>query len=421
MTLTDFGIAVLVFAGRLGLLIALVGTASSTVFLGMIAVASVRHLRRAKAARIRAAEVRLSDLPAVTLLKPVHGSEPRLEENLESFFRQDYPDFEIIFGARDADNAALRVVERLKAKYPQVKARVVLSGEPEWPNAKVYSLDKMIAASRNEYLVLSDSDIVVAPDFTRNIVTPLLDRSVGCVTAMYKGIPAPDFWSSMEALGMSVELPSGVMVADMLEGMRFALGATIATRRDVLRAIGGIRATREYYSDDFVLGNLIAEAGYEVVLSHIKVGHVLVTRSFAGTFRDQLRWMQSTRYSRPKGHLGTGLTFAVPFGLLGLFAAGVLGYWTLGVGFLAAAWLNRTLQALLVGGVVIRDARAVSWCLLYPIRDLLGFAAWMGSYTSGVFHWRGEEYRFTPGGRIVALRHQRSSKEDARVVGKQSA
>jgi ceramide glucosyltransferase len=386
------------------LFVAVIGTISSSVFLGMVLVAAFRHFRVSRQAIHNSEIAGEADLPRVTLLKPVHGAEPRLRENLESFFRQDYPDFEIIFGARNLENEALRTVEELRVKYPHVRVTVVLSGEPKWPNAKVYSLDKMIASTRNSHFIITDSDILVGQDFIRQIVAPLQDPEVGCVTALYKGIPAGDFWSSIEALGMSVEMPSGVMVADMLEGMKFALGAVMAFRRDSLRAIGGIRATSEYYSDDFVLGNLISQAGYKVVLSEVKVGHVLTSRSWFKTFGDQLRWMQSTRYSRPMGHFGTGLTFAMPFGILGLLAAGSLKHWTLGFALLGWAWLNRTIQSAVVGGMVIKDKRAFVFCWLYPLRDLIGFFTWAGSYTSSTFEWRGEPYRFTAGGRIVAER-----------------
>lgn len=408
-------VAGLIASRSILLFFAIIGTISSTVFLCMVLVAAFRYSRAARRTVGKDA-ISPEATPAVALLKPVHGSEPRLYANLESFFLQDYPNFEIIFGARSADNEALRTVEALRAKYPNVRTSVVISGEPQWHNAKVYSLDKMIASTQNDYFIITDSDIVVKKDFILNIVPPLLDPQVGCVTAMYEGIPAPEFWSAIEALGMSVEMPSGVMVADMLEGMKFALGAVMAVRRDSLRAIGGIRATREYYSDDFVLGNLISQAGYKVVLSHELVGHVLTSRSFTKTFGDQLRWMQSTRHSRPKGHFGTGLTFAMPFGILGLIAAGSMGHWTLGWALFAWALLNRVIQSAVVGGLVIRDERALALCWLYPLRDLIGFFTWAGSYASSTFEWRGELYRFTAGGRIVSERLGEPAEEREELI-----
>ena len=383
------------------LVVGLLGSITSTIFLFMVMAAAWRHRRNVRAASHATASISASILPPVTILKPVHGAEPQLVENLESFFQQDYPDFEIVFGARDPDNAALRIAQEVRQRYPQVKSRIVVSGAPDWPNAKVFSLHKMIGLSSNHYLVISDSDVRVRADFLRNVIPPLLESRVGLVTCLYRGIPAGDFWSSLEALGMSVEMPSGVMIADMMEGMRFAMGAAMATRRDALENIGGIATTADYYSDDFVLGNEIWAAGYKVLLSHHVVEHVLLPRSFDQTLGDQLRWMKSTRYSRPKGHVGAGLTFAMPFGVLGAISATALGHLRLGLVLLAAAFVNRLIQSVVVGWGVIRDRRALHYCWLYPVRDLLGFLIWLGSFTSHSFFWRGETYHFGEGGRII--------------------
>ncbi len=388
--------------------IAIFGSFTSTIFLGMVVVATSRYVLHTRRAGKQLRSTSSENLPPVTILKPVHGMEPKLEETLESFFQQDYPNFEIVFGARSSTNEALLVVEKLRAKYLHVPTRVVISGEPSWPNAKVFSLSKMIASSENSYFVISDSDVIVGPDFLHNVIPPLLNQNVGLVTCMYEGIPTRDFWSQLEALGMSVEMPSGVMVADMVEGgMKFALGAAMAVRRDAIAAIGGIRETADFYSDDFVLGHLIAEAGYTVVLSSYKVGHVLAGQSLRQTFGDQLRWMKSTRFSRPWGHVGSGLTYAVPFGLLALLLA--LGHreWIqIGIALFAISWINRMLLALLVGWAVIRDRRCLWLCWLYPLRDLLGFCTWAASFTSNRFFWRGEPYEFGSEGRITPVQRE---------------
>ena len=388
-----------------------IGLVSSTIFLFMALVAEARFLRRAKTKQAAADSTPVASLPPVSILKPVHGAEDQLRTNLESFFQQDYPDYEVIFGVRDPENPAALVAEEVRQRYPNISSRIIYSGPPEWPNAKVYSLEKMINSSTRSYFIISDSDVRVAPNFLRNTITPLLNPKVGLITCMYRGIPASDFWSSLEALGLSVEMSSGVMVADMLEGMRFALGPAMAARRDAVDAIGGIAATADYYSDDFELGNRIWAKGYEVVLSHHVVRNVLTPRPLIRTLGDQLRWMKSTRYSRPAGHVGSGLTYAVPFGVLGLVGCIGLGQWKLGVAFLLAAWLNRMIQSIAVGWGVTRDPRAVALCWLYPIRDLLGFVTWIASFTSRKFFWRGEMYRFENGGRILPL--QRSVPNNA--------
>jgi ceramide glucosyltransferase len=392
------------FTGHLVWYVAIFGSFTSTVFLSMAALAAIRYSRRSRAWRAYAGSIPFADFPAVSILKPVHGMEARLEETLESFFRQDYPDFEIIFGARNDTDESLAVIAKLRARYPQVKTRVVISGAPSWPNAKVFSLAKMMAMSDNEFLVISDSDIGVEPDFLRNVVPPLLKPKVGLVTCLYQGVPARGLWSRLDGLGMSVEMPSGVMVADMMEGMKFALGAAIAVRRDAIEAMGGMSETAQFCADDFVLGNRIAAAGYEVVLSHCIVQHVLAGRSLRRTLGDQLRWMRSTRFSRPWGHVGAGLTYAVPFGVLAfLLGLGDARHPYLGAALLAAAWVNRMLLAAMVGFRVIGDRRCLRLMWLYPLRDLVGFCTWMFSFTGNKFLWRGEPYELHDEGRITPM------------------
>ncbi len=367
----------------------------------MVFAAALRYRRSGRGAQAVADAAPTTSLPTVTIFKPLHGMEARLEENLESFFLQDYPEFEIIFGARNENDAGLQIAEQLRKRHPEIKSRIVVSGPPTWPNAKVFSLSKMIPLSSNDYFVISDSDVRVEPNLLRNVVTPLLDPKIGLVTCPYRGVPSGDLWSTLEALGISIEMPSGAMVADMLEGIRFALGPAVAIRRDALDKIGGIAATADYYSDDYELGHKVWAAGYKVIFSHHVVQHVLTPRSFTRTLGDQLRWMKSTRYSRPLGHVGTGLTYAVPFGILAFFSAAALGHFGLGLILFLAGVANRVVQSIVVGWGVIGDARALSFCWLYPLRDLQGFLTWIASFTSREFFWRGETYRFSNGGRII--------------------
>lgn len=381
--------------------ISVLGIFSSTVFLALVIIAAARFKKHSEQYRQSALSASLQALPPVTIFKPVHGMEERLQQNLASFFEQDYPDYEIIIGARSADDPAIVLAGELQRQYPNVKSRIVTSGPPEWPNAKVFTLDKMIRLSSNDYFVISDSDVRVGPDFLRNVIPLLFDRKLGLVSCLYRGDSSADFWSSLEALGMSVEMPSGVVVADMLEGIRFALGPAVAFRRDALDAIGGIATTADYYSDDYVLGNKIWAAGYKVIFCHYFIHHVLTPRPFVRTLGDQLRWMKSTRHSRPWGHIGSGLTFAMPFGILGFLSAAALGNTSLGLGLLLAAYFNRLVQCLVVGWGLLKDPRALRLCWLYPLRDLQGFLVWAASFLSHTFYWRGEIYRFTDEGRIV--------------------
>ncbi|HET7099705.1 MAG TPA: glycosyltransferase, partial [Terriglobia bacterium] len=339
------------------------GLLAASVYLGLVVVASVRF--RVSAASSSALREGKRTLPPVTVLKPLHGMESLLEECLESFFRQDYPVYELIFGARTQTDPALAVVESLRRRYPHIPVQIVLSGEPAYPNAKVHLMEKMAPVAAHSVLVISDSDVRVTRDYLQQVVRPMLDANVGMVTCLYRGVSAGGFWSRLEALGMSIEMSSGVLVADLLEGMKFALGPTMVIRKEVLEGWGGFGVLRDYCADDFVMGALTAESGKTVVLSHHVIDHIVLNRTARPSLLHQLRWMKSSRFSRRWGHVGTGLTFAMPFGLLGLAAGWISGNWPLGLGLLGTAFANRVVQALVVGWGVTRDRHAALYCWLY--------------------------------------------------------
>jgi ceramide glucosyltransferase len=381
------------------LTVAVLGTLSSGVFLGLALLGVIRFRRDARKQLNSIPDD--THLPPVSVLKPVHGLEAQLKENIESFFRQDYPDYEILFAADQADDPALDVVREVCARYPHIRTRVLVTGTP-WPNPVVYSFHCMAEAAAHEILVTTDSDVEVDPRYLREVVAPLLDPKVGMVTCVYRGKNAAGFFSGLTAIGMSVEMTAGVLVANLLEGMKFGLGPTTVVRKDSLASIGGYTALRDYIAYDFAIGNLIAKAGYRVVLSSHIIDHVVNQKSIGRMWQNQLRWAQTTRYSRPKGHFGSGLIFAIPYGLLGFVAAAGLGYWGIGIFLLGIAVLNRLAEAWLVGWLVVRDpqVRRAPW--LYPLRDLLGFAVWFASYLRLRYVWR--DSRFELRGTRIALR-----------------
>jgi ceramide glucosyltransferase len=329
--------------------------------------------------------------------------EPNLRANLASFFDQEYPTFEIIFGARSSHDPALALVEELRQRYPSVPVKVVISGEPTEANAKICSMTKMYAEARYDYLVISDSDVQVKPNYIREVVAPLLSGEVGMVTCLYRGVSSGGFWSRLEALGMSVEMTSGVLVSDLLEGMSFALGPTMAIRRDVLNRIGGFGPLAVYCADDYVLGQRVAESGSEVLLSTHVIDHVVVNRTLQPSLLHQVRWMKSTRFSRPVGHLSSVLSFAMPFGLLGCLAAISLRNPLLAGILLLAAVLNRVLMSLVAGWRIVGDSHALRLCWLYPLRDLMGFGFWLFSFVGSTIVWRGQRYRLELEGLMVPL------------------
>jgi ceramide glucosyltransferase len=385
-----FGLAALAAAGM--------GVVSSLSFLLLALVGAVKFRRESEEQR-QFAEKNAS-LPAVSVLKPIHGAETRLKENIESFFRQDYPDYEILFAADDEDDAALDVVREIASRYPRIKCSILVTGQPVLPNPPACSFSRMTEVAAHDILVTSDSDVEVGPNYLREVVAPMQEPAVGMVTCVYRGKNAGGFWSGMDAIGMSVEMTAGVLAANLLEGMKFGLGPTIVTRKDSIAKIGGYGVTGEYFSNDFVTGNFIAKAGYRVVLSRHVIDHVVPAMTFKRMWQRQVRWAKGTRWSRPKGHLGTGLIFAMPYGILGILAGALSGNLAFGAILLLVATGNRLLESWFIGWEVVRDPRALQvW--LYPLRDLLGFAVWCASYLSKSAVWRDHRYRLVEGGRIV--------------------
>lgn len=382
--------------------LAVFGLITSSVFAAMVLRAVPGYLRERKA--IRAAE---SDFtPPLTLLKPVHGAEPNLDVHLASFFEQDYPAYEILFCARSEDDAGLQTARQVAARYPHIPARFLFTGgQPDYINAKVASMELMEAAASHEILVISDSDVRVTPDYLRAVASPFADPAVGAMTCPYRGVAAEGgLWARLEAVGMSVEMTAGVLVARSLEGMQFVLGPTMAFRRETIRKIGGFKITADYCADDFVLGNETFKLGETVVLSHHAIDHMVINSSFVSSMKHQVRWMKSTRFSRPKGHFGTALTFSMPFGLLGMVAAAMAGHLGWGCALLGWAIATRLAISIGVGRLAVRDTSWFGLLVLDPLRDLMGFGFWMASYCGSTIVWRGRLFQLLPEGKMRTVR-----------------
>ncbi|HWQ54520.1 MAG TPA: bacteriohopanetetrol glucosamine biosynthesis glycosyltransferase HpnI [Bryobacteraceae bacterium] len=341
--------------------------------------------------------VELKSAAPISVLKPLAGLDDGLEENLRSFFKQDYPDFEILFAVRHVEDPAVAVVERLRTEYPAVPSRLIVTGEPPYPNAKVYSLDRMLAAARHDLLVMSDSDIRVTPAMLRTIAAEFQDPALGLATCPYRAVPGRSPWSTLEALGLNTEFLAGVLVARMLDGMKFALGPTIAGRREMLARIGGFDRLKDYLAEDFVMGQLAANAGYRVILSSYVIEHRIGAQHLVANLRHRLRWNRSTRRSRPWGYLGQVFTNPLPLALL-LWAVRP-SWWPV----VAATGALRAAAGWAVAGAVLRDplARRLWW--LVPVQDVASFLAWAAGFFGSTISWRGRQYRVLPDGRFELI------------------
>jgi ceramide glucosyltransferase len=383
--------------------LAVFGLITSTVFAGIVLWAVPGFLRERRRA-LASVAARPGFAPPLSLFKPLHGAEPGLESCLESFFAQDYPAYEILFCARDADDPGLATARRVAARHPGIPVKFLsTAGEPDYINDKAISMEKMEAEAAHDIFVISDSDVRVTPDYLRAVALPFADSHVGGMCCLYRGVAAEGgLWARLEAVGMSVEMSSGVLAARAMEGMQFTLGPTMAFRRETIRRMGGFRVTAEYCADDFVLGNQTYKLGQAVVLSHHAIDHMVLNSSFIGSLKHQVRWMKSTRFSRPKGHFGTALTFSMPFGLLGWAAAAWLGHPCWGLALLAFAIATRLALAFTVGRLVVRDRSWFALFVLYPVRDMMGFCFWAASYVGRRILWRGRIFELLPGGKMRA-------------------
>lgn len=360
----------------------------------LLAIVATRKLRRSRAAL----KPVINALPPISLLKPLRGADPGLEQHLTSFFEQDYPSFEILFAMRHESDPAAAVVRRLIEKFPHIPTRLLFTGEPPYANAKVYSMEQMAQAARHDILVITDSDTSVSQDYLKQMAASFASPKVGAVTNLYRGVSGTDFWSQLEALGMSAEFMAGVVVANHLEGMKFTLGPSMAIRAECLKEIGGFAAMADYLADDFVLGHWTAEKGYEVALSAHVINHHATALGFVNSFKHRLRWNRSSRFSRPAGYAGQGFTYALPWTLILFIAAPLwLGAPMLLAVLIVRYWLAFELVSLLDDRVAIKNF----W--LIPMQDVLSFATWAGGFFGREIIWRNERYRLLEGGRFVPV------------------
>ena len=335
-----------------------------------------------------------ADLPPISILTPLAGADLGLEANLRAPFRQDYPRFEVVFAVRHENDPAVAVARRLMAGFPRIDSRLIVTGEPACPNAKVYSLEHMVAAARYDLLVMNDSDVRVGTDMLRVLAAEFADPSVGLSTCPYRAVPGDTWASRLEAIGMNSHFFGGVLVARMLEGMRFALGPSLTVRRDALERIGGIRTLDSYLAEDFVLGQRVADAGYKVLLSSYVVEHHIGAARWRSNLAHRLRWVRSTRRSRPAGYLGELFTGPLPVALAVLALRPA--WWP----FALAAFVLRACFAWAVAWKVLRDPLCRRYWWAVAVEDLLGFGVWLAGFFGNHIVWRGRRYRLHPDGRF---------------------
>jgi ceramide glucosyltransferase len=335
--------------------------------------------------------------PPVSSLKPIRGLDPEAYKNFASFCHQDYPDYELIFCLGEEDAALVPVLEKLARDFPHRRIRMLFSTDSHAPNDKVSKLARLVSEAQHETLVISDSDVRVRPDYLRTMVAPLVDPKVGAVTCFYVPIEAKTLAQSLQTIGMVSDFYAGILAAWQLDGVKFALGPTIATTRTQLASFGGYRALENQPADDLLVGRLIAERGYEVRLLPYTILTVPDYHSMPDLLHKRLRWLVVMRHMRPRGHLGLLFTQGLPWSLA---AVAIHPTVAVALGYLGTYLGLRWAMTWLIGVRGLRDRTLQGKMWLLPAWDAMAFLLWLVSFTRSGFRWRGSEY-YLRDGRLV--------------------
>ncbi len=336
-------------------------------------------------------------LPPITVLKPLHGDEPLLEQALATFCVQDYPDFQIVFGLQDPADPALAVLHRLRARFPALDMAVVVDPTPHGANRKIANLLNMMPSARHDMLVIADSDIHAAPDYLRHLAAALSDPRCGLATTLYAGLPASGHLPArLGAAYINHGFLPGALMARAL-GRQDCLGATMALSRATLDSVGGLDALSAHLADDAVLGHLVARQGLEVRLAATIPSTTVPEARMARLFHHELRWARTIRALAPVGFLLSAVQYPLAWALLAVALSGAPP-WSLAV--LACAWAGRAAigrrvdRLLQRAGALPRGVFSPMW--LVPIRDVLSVVVMLASYADNRVAWRGQTLRAKP-------------------------
>ena len=341
----------------------------------------------------------VSEWPPVSILKPVHGVEKNLLENLRTTCLLDYPDYEVIFSVQRSNDPALPILREIQAEFGSSRARIVVEEKRVGWNGKINNLAGGLPHAKHEVLVISDSDVRLPRGYLKSIIAPLSDPNVGFVCTPYRVAEADRWYEKFELLSLNADFMPSVIFAYETAASLFCLGASIAVRRSMIERIGGIEDLSDYLVEDYEMGRRIAALGYKGMLVRPVVETMVDLKSSRDWWKHQVYWDQNTRAARPLAYLCTLLIRAIPCALI-LVLLDPFSYFTWMVLVLATA--VRIVTALFIMRVCLDDregSRAVSWL---PLRDIAGMVSWLLSFVWRKTTWRGTEFRLTADGRLSA-------------------
>lgn len=332
--------------------------------------------------------------PPVSILKPIRGLDPGAYENFASFCRQDYPEYEIVFCVGEEDDPAVPILKKLTQDFPEHSIRILFGSGGTGSNDKVIKLARLVSEARHEVVVINDSDVRVTSDYLRKIVAPLADPKVGAVTCFYVSAEDGNFTDNLQSIGMLSDFYVGIIVAWQLEGVKFALGPTIATTRERLAGFGGYDAIKNRPADDLLVGRLIAEQGYEVELLPYTISTVADYGSLRDLFHKRLRWIVVMRHLRPWGHFGLIFTLGLPWCLL---AIAIQPTPAVALAYLGGYLAMRFAMTLMVGSWGLKHHAPWKKLTLIPVWDALAFCIWLTSFSRNSIRWRNVDYYIRDG------------------------
>jgi ceramide glucosyltransferase len=352
------------------------------------AVAVLRFVRRPVPA--------VPDGPGVSVLKPLHGDEPGLYENLRSFAEQDYPVLQLVMGVNDPEDGAVRAARALMRDLPTCDIALVVSARAAGSNKKVANLENMFEKARHGLLVLADSDMRVDRHYLAAVTAPLHDPQAGVVTCLYKGVSTGGTWSDFGATHINFGFLPSALVAESLGLGGGCFGATIALRRETLERIGGFARLRDELADDHRIGDEVRAVGMGVVLSPYIVEARVTENSLADLWRHELRWARTMRAVAPAGFAGSVLAHPVAIAALAAAAAGFA--LTPGIFLVISCILRWATARVIAGALGVPPAKP--WLL--PLRDALSFAVFVASFFGRTVFWRDQVFHVEANGRMTA-------------------
>jgi ceramide glucosyltransferase len=339
--------------------------------------------------------------PGVTILKPVKGMDAGSYDNFASFCRQEYSGpLQMLFAAASPDDPVIDVIQQLIKDFPGQDIALIVNPAIHGPNYKVSNLINAFPTAKHDIIIICDSDIRVTPQYLRSVTGHFSDSQIGLVTSLYRTSSVHGIATALEATGFTVEMVPNVLVALQLEGLSFALGASMAVRRDALASIGGFEALADYLADDYQLGNKTHQAGWQISLDGCFVESMMKTENLMSVLSRQLRWARTMRVSRPGGYLASGITLPFPAVVVAALLAPSLAT---GLAAVALLYALRLTVSTIFSRCFVRDGLFPRWLWLLPLRDMLAFFCWSLSFLGNRVEWRGTRFRLKPGGKLEEL------------------